>query len=178
MSNCECDLRNRKWNPYTRQCETCGCHYIPDRQQAPHPEAAQQASHVDRRDLALRASGALRAIAPTLRYIQEDLVAISAFNADVHEAAKLVIEATTNLAIAQAQLNKFINFKPEPDRSTFIPTEGSCQLILERNSGPGRGTACPHPAVELLHGSRVCFEHANYVRKANGMPSLPEIHRK
>ena len=24
---CECDLRYRRWNPYTRRCETCGCKF-------------------------------------------------------------------------------------------------------------------------------------------------------
>ena len=25
---CECDLRDRRWNPYTRRCKTCGRSYL------------------------------------------------------------------------------------------------------------------------------------------------------
>lgn len=27
MANCDCELRNRQWNPLTGRCETCGSKY-------------------------------------------------------------------------------------------------------------------------------------------------------
>lgn len=47
-----------------------------------------------------------------------------------------------------------------------------CSLIVEKSSGPGKGTPCLSPAIETLHGIRVCKAHSDEVRRANGLPML------
>lgn len=37
MRTCECDLRDRRWDPYTGKCQTCGAMGVPLSEIAPPP---------------------------------------------------------------------------------------------------------------------------------------------